>query len=404
MHRQGELSLQLSEHAVCRRRDGSVPRTRVGGLGALLLAARRRQLGEALDQFGEAFLVALQLGQLVALLANLLRELRQQFLFLLLPGDQLLLLPILFRPNPRQLRLACLGRLSEAVQLAEVVAQVDQQLAACARQVAVVAQLARRQVGILVVEQYLELVLPAGDVLLVKEARHARVFPRDAAIEFVLLLLQRGQRRGGLGLAAGEGAQAIVEFADGLFGGLQFVAGVGLGTLLAVQFLLQGFDASVQFLQVGLGFGPCGRVDAGQRRDADAGEQADCRTSIHSNSMSGCPVISRGWGRPMILNRDGATSSRAPVAATFALRPMYRNGTRFRVWAVWAGGYFVYHLFGIAVVGDDQHFAADVPHRAHDPADADVQGLDCLDGGRQIAGVADHVAIGVVADDGLNLR
>ena len=63
----------------------------------------------------------------------------------------------------------------------------------------------------------------------------------------------------------------------------------------------------------------------------------------------------------------------------------------------------IYHLLGISVVSGDNHLAAAFQHSAHHAADAYVQRLDRLDCRSQIAAVADHVAVGVVAHNGLVL-
>ncbi len=59
----------------------------------------------------------------------------------------------------------------------------------------------------------------------------------------------------------------------------------------------------------------------------------------------------------------------------------------------------VEHGLGVAVIRGDQHFAAVAAHRLDDPPEAFVEHFDRLGRRREIAGVADHVAVGVVADD-----
>ena len=53
------------------------------------------------------------------------------------------------------------------------------------------------------------------------------------------------------------------------------------------------------------------------------------------------------------------------------------------------------------MVGGDEHLAADGLHRLYRAADAFVENFNRAGGGGQIAGVAYHVAVGVVADDGI---
>ena len=59
----------------------------------------------------------------------------------------------------------------------------------------------------------------------------------------------------------------------------------------------------------------------------------------------------------------------------------------------------VCHLLRVAVIGSDQHLATDVEDRVADPPEAFVQHLDRLYRRIEEAGVPDHVAVGIVADD-----
>ena len=59
----------------------------------------------------------------------------------------------------------------------------------------------------------------------------------------------------------------------------------------------------------------------------------------------------------------------------------------------------VEHVFAIAVVGGNQHFATCFLHRCHDLAHAHIQGFHGFDGRLKHACVADHVAIGKIAHD-----
>jgi len=61
------------------------------------------------------------------------------------------------------------------------------------------------------------------------------------------------------------------------------------------------------------------------------------------------------------------------------------------------------HLLGIAVIGGDDDLAADRAHRLDHATDASVQHLDGLRGGFHVAGMPHHVAVGVIADDGVIL-
>ena len=97
----------------------------------------------------------------------------------------------------------------------------------------------------------------------------------------------------------------------------------------------------------------------------------------------------------------GATSRSAPPLRSVAARgPRYTNGTGPTVCAVcgWPVSRVAHHL-EVAVVGGDQQRAAGVAHRRRDRADRDVDRLGGLDRRGEVAGVADHVRIGDVADD-----
>ena len=59
----------------------------------------------------------------------------------------------------------------------------------------------------------------------------------------------------------------------------------------------------------------------------------------------------------------------------------------------------VEHRFRVAVIGRDQHLAADLLHGGDHAADAFVEDLDRPRRGCKVAGVADHVAVRKVADD-----
>ena len=64
-----------------------------------------------------------------------------------------------------------------------------------------------------------------------------------------------------------------------------------------------------------------------------------------------------------------------------------------------AAGLGVAHKFGVAVVCGDQKGAALTGDGVGDAAQAGVDGFDRHDGGRQAAGMADHVGVGEVHDD-----
>ena len=61
-----------------------------------------------------------------------------------------------------------------------------------------------------------------------------------------------------------------------------------------------------------------------------------------------------------------------------------------------AAGGRVDHLLGVAVVGGDDHGSAGTLEGSIDLAEAGINGFDGFDGGRNLAGVADHVGVGEV--------
>src|SRR5690606_35894030 len=62
------------------------------------------------------------------------------------------------------------------------------------------------------------------------------------------------------------------------------------------------------------------------------------------------------------------------------------------------------HAFGIAVVADGEDPSATVPGRLQDLLHRDVGGLAGGDGGGEVAGVSDHVDVGQVGDDQIDVR
>ena len=74
-----------------------------------------------------------------------------------------------------------------------------------------------------------------------------------------------------------------------------------------------------------------------------------------------------------------------------------------RVGGMRLAGRRVVHHFGVAVIGGDQHFAAARLSRVDHAADAHVERFDARFRGSEVAGVADHVAVRVIADDGVVL-
>src|SRR5882724_29429 len=69
--------------------------------------------------------------------------------------------------------------------------------------------------------------------------------------------------------------------------------------------------------------------------------------------------------------------------------------------SVRAAGGGIDHGFGVAVIGGDDPRAAARLKGLIDAAEARVHGFDGLDGGFEFAGVADHVGVGVIHDDGV---
>ena len=80
------------------------------------------------------------------------------------------------------------------------------------------------------------------------------------------------------------------------------------------------------------------------------------------------------------------------------------NGTGLVLCAVFGAAVRLDHVVGVAVVGGDQAGAAARAHGVADAAEAGVDRLDRRDGGRQHAGVADHVGVGEVDDHEVERR
>ena len=67
-------------------------------------------------------------------------------------------------------------------------------------------------------------------------------------------------------------------------------------------------------------------------------------------------------------------------------------------------GLIVDHLFGVAVIGRDEHVSIEFEQATHELAHALVDDLDRLPGGVEVARVADHVAVRVVdGDEGVGI-
>src|SRR5208283_1376417 len=71
--------------------------------------------------------------------------------------------------------------------------------------------------------------------------------------------------------------------------------------------------------------------------------------------------------------------------------------------SVRAAGDGIDHGFGIAVIGGDDPCAAAGLERLIDAGEAGVHGFDGFDGGFELAGVADHIGVGIIHDDGVEL-
>ncbi len=68
-----------------------------------------------------------------------------------------------------------------------------------------------------------------------------------------------------------------------------------------------------------------------------------------------------------------------------------------------AAGDGINHGFGVAVVGGDDPGAAARFERLKNSAETFVHGFDGFDGGFELAGMADHVGIREIHDDGVEI-
>ena len=140
------------------------------------------------------------------------------------------------------------------------------------------------------------------------------------------------------------------------------------------------------------------RVAARVAASASDDEQRDANDQA-ANSTRLWPVISAGCGRPISASTVGARSRSAPCAQRRLAADVDQRHRPDRVLRVRLRRRRIEHLFEIAVVGGDQHLAAGSRDRRGRAAERDVDRFDRLDRGRRDAGVADHVGVGEVADD-----
>jgi hypothetical protein len=114
------------------------------------------------------------------------------------------------------------------------------------------------------------------------------------------------------------------------------------------------------------------------------------------------PLHLPGWAMPMIASKVGAMSHRAPPSIRGGPGTDVDRGTGLSVWAVCGlaggGSRICSALPWSAVIRSSAPLACAA---LEDPAEALVHRLDGLDRGLEVAGVADHVRVGVVADDGV---
>ncbi len=116
-----------------------------------------------------------------------------------------------------------------------------------------------------------------------------------------------------------------------------------------------------------------------------------------------CPVISAGCGNPISASTRRREIAQRAVVQRRAAADVDQRHRPDRVLRM-RHAVVVEHLFEIAVVGGDQHLAAALARCARrDRAERDVDRLGGLDRRRLDAAVADHVRVGDVADDEVEL-
>ena len=153
-----------------------------------------------------------------------------------------------------------------------------------------------------------------------------------------------------------------------------------------------------------LPFAPAGAAAAQTARGAAASarQQDRARTRRLKRSVtSGLPVISAGCGSPIMREQRRRDVAQRAAVGDLRLAPDVEQRHEIqRVRGVRLPGRGVEHHFGVAVIGGDQHFAADFAHRRRPPRPMHSSSdLDRARGGGEVAGVAHHVAVGVIADD-----
>ena len=219
-----KLAFELVERAAGWLGCGLAAIVRRGALFFLGL----RQPAQAFDQLRQAFFVTLQAADFMALAGYFLVDAGQHRFTRFLVLFQLSFLTRLLRFYLLQFGVFFLVKLGELTGMRQVGAQAFDQGGACAGQVSVIVQLARKLVGILLVEQDFQ------GVVLAVQVKWESSWPSSACCLPILSLVSRLSRctwpsvAPTLSCCCANSRSLPVGRADGLLGLLQRIGGIGL--------------------------------------------------------------------------------------------------------------------------------------------------------------------------------
>ena len=180
-------------------------------------------------------------------------------------------------------------------------------------------QIARDLPGVFAIEQQLERLGLASDVLPVEQAPDLRLLCPERGLVRARLCAYRGEPAIDVARLPSQIAQLAVRFRDCALRLLERIRRFYLRSLGLDEPFLQRVDPAPQIVQLPLFIGTGTRRKGARTR----GKQQKYANSAqgHWSVTSGLPVISGGCGKPIMARSVGATSCSAPPLAIFALRP-----------------------------------------------------------------------------------
>ena len=205
---------------------------------------------------GQPLLIFPHAPQALALVAQLLLQLRQHLLALALPCLQALALLAILHGQLLELPALLLQFGGKPGQLLDPLAELLQLFAARPGEVVVVAQNAVEQRGVTLVQEQLEPLFPSGQVGTPHQGRQFLPYTVEPLLLRCLLLDERRLALLELLALLFNGPQAPGQFADALFQGFQFGADTVFfcpGLLLAALQFIDGAEQRFTLLRAGLG-------------------------------------------------------------------------------------------------------------------------------------------------------